>query len=232
MTLTWSKAQLFPRTTSKGGSRSSTRKAYGRCSHSWYCYKWIPPLVEAWSCYSARSWQRLEGMPLSCYFDIRFGRQSEDGRQLRVFVWCQGSSRAMTRISRWTMCLYQTQLNQGGHDVELSYLGSFQLAPQHRWWPWLGRNAPCLWAGQQWLEWSHNCHLSSRLKLVVQWQNPLRGSSINESVQAKTADLYRAYIWLLFNLSICHSFWHRPQYLFGSSANSISGRQGPWFYQC
>ena len=166
-----------------------------------------------------------------CYSAARSGRLFEDGRQLRVSFWCRGSSKAMTRTSRWKVNLYQTQLSRAGRGVGLPRLGWPQLARLHRWWPWLARNAPFLWAGQRWLVWSHSCHLSSRLRSVVQWQNPSRGLSIDELVQARIAGLHRACVWLPLSPSICHSPWHRPQHLFGGLANSISGRRGPWFYQ-
>ena len=156
----------------------------------------------------------------------------KDGRHLRVTVWCRGNSRTMTRTLRWKVNLYQTQLNWEGHGVKLPRLGWLRLAREYRWWPWLAHNAPFSWAGQRWLRWSHNCHFFSRLRLVVQWRNLSRGLSIDESVQTRIAGLHRAYVWLPLSPSIRHSLWHKPQCLFRGSANSISGRRGPWFYRC
>ena len=169
-------------------------------------------------------------MPLLYCFAIWFGRLFEGERQLRASVWCRGSSKAMTRTSRWKVNLYQTRLSQAGRGVELPRLGWPQLAPEHQWWPWLAHNAPFSWADQRWLGWSHNCHPSSRLRSVIRWRNPSRGPSIDESVPARTGGRHRACAWLPLNLSIRHSLWHRPQYLFGGLANSISGRWGLWFY--
>ena len=126
---------------------------------------------------------------------------------------------------------YQTQLSLEGRDVGLSHIGWPQLAAKHRWWPWLAHNAPFLWADQQWLGWSHNSYLSDCLKSVIQWQNLLKGLFIDELVPARTAGCHRACVWLLLNPCIRHSLWHRSQYLFEGSANSISGRWSLWFYQ-
>ena len=137
----------------------------------------------------------------------------------------------MTKTSRWKVNLYQTQLSRAGRGAKLPRLEWPQLALEHWRWLWLARNAPFSWAGQRWLRWSHNCHFFSRLRLVVQWRNLSRGLSIDESVQTRIAGLHRACVWLPLSLSIRHSLWHRPQCLFGGSANSISGQQGPWFYR-
>ena len=138
----------------------------------------------------------------------------------------------MIRTSRWKVNLYQTRLSQADRGVKLPRQKWSQLASKHWWWPWLAHNGLFLWANQQWLGWSHNCHLSNRLKLVIPWQNPLKGLSINELVSARTAGYHRACVWLSLNPSIRHSLWHKTQYLFEGLAISISGQRDSWFYQC
>ena len=138
----------------------------------------------------------------------------------------------MTRTSRWKVNLYQTRLNPEGHGVQLLCLGWLWLAWEHWWWPWLTHNVPFLWANQRWLGWSHNCHLSNWLKLVIPWQNPSKDPFINELVPVRTAGHHKVCVWLLLNSHIYHNLWHSPQYLFGGLTNSIFGQQDPWFYQC
>ena len=144
-------------------------------------------------------------MPPLCCSVVLSVRLFKGGTWWKVSVWFRGSNKAMTRTLRWKVNLYQTRLSQAGRGVELPRLGWPQLAPEHRWWPWLARNAPFLWAGQRWLGWSHNCHLSSQLRSVVQWRNSSRGLSINESIQARITGLHRACIWLPLSPSIRHN---------------------------
>ena len=122
LTSTCSGGQLLPCMRFENGSHSPTRRACGWCLRFKHYCRQTRPLIRVLPSCSVWSWQRFECMPLLCCFAVRFGRQFEGGRQLRSSVWCQGSSKAMTRTSSWKMNFYQTQLSLAGRGVRLPRL--------------------------------------------------------------------------------------------------------------